>query len=392
MADLARSEVDRAPSPAPVGAIRFPGLNGLRFIAAQAVVLAHSEAVLYSFGFYDAGFWLNAATGKIAVILFFVLSGFLITYLLLAERARTGTIDVRAFYLRRILRIWPLYYLVVLGAFLVLPHLDVLATSRRPSGGNLFLYLTILPNFADPFPYAGHLWSIGVEEQFYLVWPLLLRATRRPTTTLLVLIASYLAVLGALMALDLEGIRWAARALEVVGLLRFDCMAIGGLGALVVIEKREAILRLLSSNWTRVGALAGFVLLYLLHARPNWFTYDAYAVIFLVLILNVCSNPSSVLETRPLDWLGKISYGIYMYHPVTIVLSVRMFIAVHGVREVNLLQTIFIYGFITSVTIFTAALSYYGFELRFLRQKLKVSTILSGDFATPSGKVEAPAS
>jgi len=170
--------------PALVGEkIYFPGLNGLRFIAAFVVVLDHIEQIKTWFGLPPAAFladWGNA-TGDYAVTLFFALSGFLITYLLLAEQRQTGTIHIRKFYLRRILRIWPLYYLLVLIGFAALPPL-IAGDYAGPRGPytltGLLIHLLFAPNLA-PFlgvvvPGISHLWTIGVEEQFYLAWPPLL--------------------------------------------------------------------------------------------------------------------------------------------------------------------------------------------------------------------------
>ena len=108
------------------GHIYFTGLNGLRFFAAIAVVITHIELIKYQSGYSDI--WRNNKLifelGSLGVIFFFVLSGFLITYLLLKEKSVTQTVAVKKFYLRRILRIWPLYYLIVLLGFLVLPNID----------------------------------------------------------------------------------------------------------------------------------------------------------------------------------------------------------------------------------------------------------------------------
>jgi peptidoglycan/LPS O-acetylase OafA/YrhL len=107
--------------------IYFPGLNGLRFLAAIAVIVVHIEQFKQLFGLTDgttqSQFFLAPLlpTGIESVILFYVLSGFLITYLLLSESQKTGQIAVRRFYLRRILRIWPLYYLRVFVGFVVIP-------------------------------------------------------------------------------------------------------------------------------------------------------------------------------------------------------------------------------------------------------------------------------
>src|ERR671912_1560048 len=105
----------------------LPGLNGIRFIAAFLVILDHLELYKSYFGFKT--FWPNTYSshlGSLGVTIFFVLSGFLITYLLLQERTTTG-ISIRNFYTRRILRIWPLYYLLIFISFFLVPHIDFLA-------------------------------------------------------------------------------------------------------------------------------------------------------------------------------------------------------------------------------------------------------------------------
>src|ERR1051326_1775359 len=109
------------------GKVYFPGLNGLRFLAAFAVVITHVELLKGQVGLPNH--WTNPVIfnlGGLGVYFFFVLSGFLITYLLLAEKDKTGTIRIGNFYIRRILRIWPLYYFLVLLGFFVLPHFHIL--------------------------------------------------------------------------------------------------------------------------------------------------------------------------------------------------------------------------------------------------------------------------
>ena len=107
--------------------IHFPNLTGLRFIAALVVLIHHVEQYRSIYG--KTNYWNNSTIrllGEEGVTLFFVLSGFLITYLLLAEKANVGTILIKQFYVRRILRIWPLYFLVVVLGFFILPKLHFL--------------------------------------------------------------------------------------------------------------------------------------------------------------------------------------------------------------------------------------------------------------------------
>src|SRR5262249_4522233 len=103
--------------------VHFPGLNGLRFIAWLAVFLGHVEQGKELFRYPQHG-WIH---GWLGVVLFFVISGFLITYLLLAERRRYGGVYIREFYIRRILRIWPLYFLLILSCMLIVNRIGPLA-------------------------------------------------------------------------------------------------------------------------------------------------------------------------------------------------------------------------------------------------------------------------
>jgi peptidoglycan/LPS O-acetylase OafA/YrhL len=154
----------------------FPNLNAYRFLAALLVVFHHVEQIRYNAHLVNLKQYSLFNNGGLAVQFFFVLSGFLITYLLFNELESTKNISLPTFYLKRILRIWPLYYVLVFLGFVVLP----LAMSKQASFINKFpylnaeglmLYLCILPNIANAI-WSKHflisLWSIGVEEQFYL--------------------------------------------------------------------------------------------------------------------------------------------------------------------------------------------------------------------------------
>ncbi|NJD90395.1 MAG: acyltransferase, partial [Geobacter sp.] len=163
----------------------FPGLNELRALAALAVILSHIEQ-MKELADLPFKYWFPIP-GKLGVILFFVLSGFLITSLLLQEKtASSGFIDLRRFYLKRVLRIWPLYFFVVGASLLVLnrlspfevPGLTALAYSRL-DWKNILLLLCILPNYVEILiPYLTQIWSIGIEEQFYLFQPCIIKYLR----------------------------------------------------------------------------------------------------------------------------------------------------------------------------------------------------------------------
>src|SRR3974390_393912 len=165
--------------------IFFPNLNGVRFVAALMVIVHHVEQTKKYFHLpsqYQDNV-MGTDLGGLGVTLFFVLSGFLITYLLLAEKTDSGTVSLRDFYVRRILRIWPLYFFVVLLAFFVLPAffrglmVGNFADTLYPNfGTKLAMYLFFVPNvlfvlhaYYAPVLFASQAWSVGVEERFYLV-------------------------------------------------------------------------------------------------------------------------------------------------------------------------------------------------------------------------------
>ncbi|MEK7396467.1 MAG: acyltransferase, partial [Candidatus Poribacteria bacterium] len=186
----------------------IPGFDGVRFIAASAVVVHHIEQSKDILGFKSL--WLSPvikSLGHQGVNLFFVLSGFLITYILLIEHSELRRISIKKFYLRRILRIWPLYYMIMLIAFVLVPivaqfsgdyglvwsklRLDGLSVNENYIV-KFLCYFTLFPNLAYVlYPgilFAAQSWSIGVEEQFYLVWPLLFRIFNRYLVHILVLV------------------------------------------------------------------------------------------------------------------------------------------------------------------------------------------------------------
>ena len=157
--------------------IHFSGLNTLRFFAAYLVVLHHGETIRAKNGLFSLEHFSLFRNGSLAVSFFFVLSGFLITYLLLFEKENTGDISLKRFYMRRVYRIFPLYYLLVfvglvaIPVFLSIVNFDYTMPYDTLTAGAFFLlFLSFVVN---PL-YGSHLleplWSIGVEEYFYLIW------------------------------------------------------------------------------------------------------------------------------------------------------------------------------------------------------------------------------
>ncbi len=175
--------------PMPVAAkhhkrIFFENLDGLRFLCFLAVFFSHSFHTDYPelskteiYQFIKFGVFRH---GDLGVNFFFVLSGFLITYLLIAEKKLNGQINLKKFWLRRILRIWPLYYACVAFGFYVFPLLKAAFGQTPNETAHLWTYLTFLNKFdyiktgTPDASILSVLWSVAIEEQFYFFWPVLL--------------------------------------------------------------------------------------------------------------------------------------------------------------------------------------------------------------------------
>lgn len=370
----------------PQGTIHFPNLNGLRFIAALLVIIHHVAQMRYAL--HMPSLWENPtikAFGPQGVGLFFVLSGFLITYLLLAEQAKFGRLAIGKFYLRRALRIWPLYYFVVLLGLVIMPRLAFFnmggllgdALSHLPQKAALFGL--ILPNVAlTLYPgvmYLSQAWSIGTEEQFYLFWPWVVRAAGKRVLpgligTALFFILIKRVVSGAYHAAGPqpgEGIAFCYRFF--LEYFRIDCMAIGSVLAAVLFLRRDRWLRWLMARPTQWAALLGVVAL-LASGRYIPLREELYSLLFGIIILNLAAatRPVIRLEYRWLNFLGKISYGLYMLHTVAVIAVLRTIaprLDALGWAAGQILSVCAV----VALTVALAAISYYGMEKPFLRLK-----------------------
>lgn len=335
------------PVSAPYRSIRyFKGLNTLRFFAAFSVVIHHAEGMKLKYGLDSLGAWSFLHNGYKAVTFFFVLSGFLITYLLLKEKKSTQTVRVRTFYLKRILRIWPLYYLLVLIGTVILPavvgllHLDYQVPYTL--GQTWFYFVFFLPGLVTFF--HGHhalepLWSIGVEEMFYLMWAPLFKFVRRNIQALLLAVIFIKAVLLSIpLVTETSGLYQ-----NLVRTYCFEAMAVGGLGAYWVFNSRRDISSLfIFKKWVQYvlyAMLLTFVMFDSNIRNVAWRGLFGTPVVspllidflFLYLIIGVSLAKNSVvrLENKTLSYLGEISYGIYMYHALIVSVLILGFKAAH---------------------------------------------------------------
>jgi peptidoglycan/LPS O-acetylase OafA/YrhL len=282
----------------------------------------------------------------------------------------------------------------MLLAFAVLPilplfHLDGMSDQVRPQMPyNLLFYLALLPNVANLLgmnvAYASQLWSIGVEEQFYLFWPWLLKNQHRYERLFFTIIIAFVLVrnVGAVGSSHLHN-PTVAHALGMVNtfllMTRIDCMAIGGLAALYVYQQKPWFAKYFINRPVEVLSLAAIVLVSALGIYIPYIHHDFFAVVFSLFIVNTSCNPKSLfcLEGKVWTSLGNVSYGIYMYHLVAIGI-VLVAVRAMGITEFPLGLNITLHIGSLLLTILIAQLSYRFFETPFLHLKERMTRVQSG--------------
>ena len=282
---------------------RWPALDGLRGIAILLVVASHSGMA--------SGAGIASTGGMVGVTLFFVLSGFLITYFLLEERESSGKVDLKAFYGRRALRLLPAlsFYLVGIAILIWAFRLSVpIWSTTWPAATYISNYVQVAG--ADLFA-NRHTWSLAVEEHFYLLWPLLvvLGATKK-----LRLLALAIGVLAAWRLLvGTQDLIWAYVGTDT------NAYALG-VGCLLACLQHRGVTVPIPSRTAEVG-IGGLVLLSLvpftdqqhLYQLAVWVPLVGALLSGLVIWAAVTQSPS-FLTGRVLVWFGGISYALYLWH------------------------------------------------------------------------------
>ncbi len=364
----------------------FPSLDGLRTIACLQVFLFHAFSPLVkAAGLSNAhllAFLHLFLDGHGGVSLFFVLSGFLITYLMQQEIAEKGTVHIGNFYLRRLLRIWPLYYLI-LAVFL---GLFPLARSHLGSAGSYTLrpayYLAFLGNFdaihlihthGQGFDPVGITWSVGIEEHFFLLWPLLLFLVPWRRHWLI-----FISILGGSYAFRIL-VRDDPPTLYFHSFSVFCDLALGALTAYGAFHW-GGFRRFLENLPRRVrmsGYLMGLAFLFFngYPSRGPW--WDALmrlpcTCFFAFVIADQCFHRSDYLKLARAKGLcrwGKYTYSLYLLHPSALfVVELLIFKALKWDRDALLPQAT--YGLLgLPLALVMAYLSYYYVEKKFLELK-----------------------
>ena len=399
----------------------FEYLDALRCLAFFAVFYAHTGTIFFGANISNA-FPLNiwekfTEYGSYGVNFFFVLSGFLITFLLLKEKTANNNISIKNFYIRRILRIWPVYFISLLFATFILPLLISSDTSKifcivNPFIGKteFYYFLFFLGNFYNGLGIGwasisiGVLWSVGVEEQFYLVWPWIIKwFDKRKLIFLTIFLISLSLLYKFVWASDrltnyflpwsvgmdlafgaLLGIFYYSKKLRliikyslatiisclllIISVLAVTYISVSGLETTIKLDTIKSslieIIRLVKTPI--VDGIFTLIILFFLEKSTILYTKSNKPFIdFLHL------SKRKIKDF--LIYLGKISYGLYVYHTICLMLIVQLLYKIGFLKETVTRTTFFVtitFAFI--LTIFISSMSYNYIEKRFLALKDKI--------------------
>lgn len=358
----------------------FPNLDALRTLAFLSVFFYHSFHTdydyikQYSLYQYVNSFFKN---GDLGVNFFFVLSGFLITNLLIREELILGKINLGNFYMRRVLRIWPLFFFTVFFGFVVFPFLKSAMGGSPEESANIWLFVSFLSNFNNIWnglPDAsmlGVLWSVSIEEQFYLFWPVLLLVFKRFRPLIILSLILLNIVFRYINHQDYYIIYF--HTISVLANL-----SVGGLIGLL--DAKGQMVRYYFEQVKFWQNLLIYVLLILVVVfRHQIFSSSimlalenvVLSLFFIWVIMEQIYSSKSLFKfgrIRFLDFWGKYTYGLYCLHFIGILIATnasKFFGLNHSVYSVLFLET----GIALLISFLISWLIYHAFERPFLKLK-----------------------
>lgn len=344
----------------------LPNLTQLRFFLASLVIIFHMVQFCKNrgFPFYDE--LAIFSKGTEAVYVFFTLSGFLIIRNLIKEKINTNTINLKNFYTNRVLRIFPLYYLILFIGFIYYNFIIELFGYSNDSNYNLFkglfLGMTFFANILEKYKPGGIievLWSISIEEQFYLfIAPVFLLIKKKNIFRFLLFFTFGYFIIYYIPFLE---------ALREYNMLFFYFSA-GGIFSYFSLFPPFKM-----SKYLKAIILIVFITLLTTNIFKENLNNPLYHIICTLIfsssIYVLSLHPYKILNNNLLKYLGKISYGLYMYHLVVFQLFGFIFLKLTHLNSTLFIILFYSLNFIT--TIFVAAISYKYFETPFLKLKFK---------------------
>lgn len=361
----------------------FENLTGLRFVGALAVFLFHSFTLHREiWGDFYQDDWFHALfkvfeKGHLGINLFFVLSGFLITFLLLWEQKQNGKINLVNYLMRRTLRVWPLYFLVIVFGFFVFPKLPYgVETVHELWRYSLFLanFDELLVGLNDSINFLTAIWTVAVEEQFYIVWGLLIGLftfKKKSMYVIFFLLIILVSVGFRVMNYDQP------RVLYFHTFSVMSDLGIGGLIGLIAFQNRVQSFFEQLSKFTIISIYLiglGLILFENLIFQGALVSIARLipGIFFAFVILEQVYSKNSFLKIDRIPLMkysGEISYGFYMFHCIAIYYW-AMFFRDHQLTD-HLYQFIIYLVVVFGTTYLAAMLSYKYFEQPFLKLKKK---------------------
>ncbi|MFA6150193.1 MAG: acyltransferase [Chitinophagaceae bacterium] len=328
-----------------------PQLEALRGIMAVMVLISHVSLIRLYFGRSED--YLNPVMyhlGRVAVTGFFVLSGYLITKSILSK-IQAGEWNLTTFYRARLLRIAPLYFLIVGLAVFILPHIDALqftvphyAKDVRTETHNYWYFLFLLPEIPiindSILPFAEPTWSIGVEEIFYILIPVVITLSGKRFIQVL---SFCILVFLACKYLSIYHYQFPSHNLsaKILTFFRYDCIGLGCL--LAVLEFRKS--KLFSSVNLAAFLIAVVVLIALLSTSGiKDYDYFPYAVCFGIIITYLAGDKAKFNNPKWLVYTGTISYSLYLCHEIIVVFLLNLNLDEKSMPAMYLLSILFSVG------------------------------------------------
>jgi peptidoglycan/LPS O-acetylase OafA/YrhL len=367
----------------------IPSLDGLRGLAVLLVMIYHfSHVPIITHSFVDEAFFKVLTMGWIGVDVFFVLSGFLITRILLWSKEAPISEYLKVFYIKRSLRIFPLYYLYLGFIFLIFYPLvfssmggveqTKIQLARESAPWFVFYVSNLKQVFNGMFFGAGlgHLWSLSIEEQFYIIWPFVIYfVNQKNLTKLFFCIILFCLILRICMYIY----SFPAESIYVFTATRIDGLVIGGYVAYLSLNTKMAI------NTKYVLYCFYFLLtvcllaLYIIGPRVEMhpFLYTGFLTLLSVCICMLIwilqseesSAPKTFFSNRILIFFGKYSYGLYIFHPLLRQFVMKVVGSPIIIFDSQIIWEIGIIVLCTGVSLIAALLSWNLFEKWFLKSK-----------------------
>jgi peptidoglycan/LPS O-acetylase OafA/YrhL len=382
----------------------LPGLDGVRAIAVAAIV-----------GYHLGAPWLPG--GLLGVGVFFTLSGYLITTILLTTRDRRGDLDLRNFWLRRARRLLPALIMVLIVVLVATPVLDPDVLPERGIEALAALFavsnwttigsdVSYVPSFGSPAP-LDHLWSLAVEEQFYLLWPLLLLLlfkTLRGRLDRIARVTVAMATVSFLLMLLL-----AAPGFENLHAYQGTGAGAGGLligAALAMVWRPTQLANKVSEDQRRLvdllgaGALAIIIAMFVLtNEYSTWLSWGGFLLLSLAtaVLVGAAVHPASVvgpvLGVLPLRWIGERSYGIYLWHLPVVAFMPQGALAAHPLVRAGVQLALIILLSALSWTVLENPIRRHGLlgALGQRRYEVVAAPVEPGGDSTPRVRTRAPA-